>query len=53
MVIVKRFVNQNLFRKNYKKDDVFKVENEEMSCDDLNINYDTLSKFFVKGKKLT
>ena len=48
----KVFCKSKLFRTNYKKDDVFQVENEEMSCDDLKVTYDTLDKFFCQREEV-
>ena len=33
---------------NYKQDDIFQLENEEMSCDDVNVNHHKLSEFYVQ-----
>ena len=31
---------------NYKRDDIYQVENEEMSCDNVNVNYHDLCEFY-------
>ena len=33
-------------RVNYKRDDIHQVENEEMSCDNMNVNYHKLAQFY-------
>ena len=48
----KAFCKSKLFRTNYKKDDVFQVENKGMSCGDLNVNYDILDKFFCQREEV-
>ena len=35
---------------NYKQDDIFQSENEEMSCDNVNVNYHKLSEFLWSKK---
>ena len=37
---------------NYKRDDVYQLENEEMSCDNVNVNYYKLSRFYEQRSEL-
>ena len=37
---------------NFKKDDVYQVENEEMSCENVLVNYSKLIQFMMKEMKL-
>ena len=38
---------------NYKRDDIYQLENEEMSCDNVNVNYTICVNFMVQGMPLT
>ena len=46
------FCKLGLEKTNYKRRDYYQVENEEMSCRDAKMNYDTLSEFFCERKRL-
>ena len=37
---------------NFKKDDMFQVENEEMSCDNVSVNYSRLIQFYDERNKI-
>ena len=37
---------------NFKKDDMFQVENEEMSCDNVSVNYSKLIQFYDERNKI-
>ena len=33
---------------NFKQDDMYQVDNEEMACTDMEVNYGQLDSFFVR-----
>ena len=37
---------------NFKKDDMFQVENEQMSCDNVSVNYSKLIQFYDEKNKI-
>ena len=37
---------------NYKRDDIYRLENEEMSCDNVNVNHYNLSQFYEQRSEL-
>ena len=47
------FCTSHLSSMNFKKDDMYQVENEEMVCTDTEVNYGQLDSFFVREMRQT
>ena len=39
-------------RVNYKRDDIYQVESEEMPCDNVNVNYHKLAQFYEQRSQI-